>query len=38
MLPFSKFAHLIYRTTAIFLRNLKPVEQTAESGMTTTPA
>jgi nitrate reductase gamma subunit/ferredoxin len=34
-LPFSKFAHLIYRTTAIFLRNLKPVEQTAKSRMTT---
>ena len=33
LLPFSKFAHVFYRTVAIFVRHLKPVEQTAESGL-----
>ena len=27
LLPVSKFAHVLYRTTAIFLYNLKPVIQ-----------
>jgi nitrate reductase gamma subunit/ferredoxin len=27
MLPFGKFAHVVYRTLAIFLRQLKPAEQ-----------
>jgi ferredoxin len=31
LLPVSKFAHVIYRTTAIFLYNLKPVTQAEES-------
>jgi len=30
LLPVSKFAHVIYRTTAIFLYNLKPITQTEE--------
>jgi hypothetical protein len=34
LLPFTKFAHIIYRTVAIFVHHLKPAEQTAESGMT----
>ena len=34
LLPFTKFAHIIYRTVAIFVHHLKPAEQTSESGMT----
>jgi nitrate reductase gamma subunit len=30
LLPVSKFAHVLYRTAAIFLYNLKPVTQTEE--------
>ncbi len=33
LLPVSKFAHVVYRTVALFLYNLRPVEQTEESGL-----
>jgi ferredoxin/nitrate reductase gamma subunit len=38
LLPFIKFAHIVYRTVAIFVHHLKPVEQSAESTMTTATA
>ncbi|MCD6285668.1 MAG: 4Fe-4S dicluster domain-containing protein [Anaerolineae bacterium] len=33
LLPISKFAHIVYRAVALFLYNLRPVEQTEESGL-----
>lgn len=38
LLPISKFAHMIYRTVAIFLYNLKPIEHTEESDLSPTEA
>ena len=38
LLPVSKFAHMIYRTVAIFLYNLKPIKQTEEGDLTPTEA
>ena len=33
LLPVGKFAHVVYRTVAVFLYNLRPVEQAEESGL-----
>lgn len=33
LLPVSKFAHIVYRTVALFLYNLRPVEETETNGL-----
>ena len=36
LLPFSKFAHMLYRTTALYFHSLKPVEKTQEQALAPT--
>jgi nitrate reductase gamma subunit len=38
LLPFGKLAHFVYRTVALFLYNLKPIQQTEERGFAPTEA
>jgi hypothetical protein len=38
LLPFSKFAHIFYRTVAIFIHHLKPVGQRVEDRLASVEA